>query len=254
MCILFLAINQHPDYPLIVAANRDEFFDRPSESMHFWPDKPDILAGRDALQGGTWLGISKSGRFCAVTNFRTGQKAKEDAPSRGALVTRFLETEDSEEEFLAFLSESHQSYNPFNLVFGGVSGLSVFTSMDAKYVPLKSGFHSVSNGYVHHQWPKMDKGESKLAEVIANKKTIPIDSLNNIMRDQTKADLEDLPDTGIDQSLEQHLSSIFIQGEEYGTRTTSYLFFNNREILLHELNYDNQASVIEEQQFIQPIV
>ncbi len=90
MCILFLAINQHPAHPLIVAANRDEMFNRPCEPMHYWPDYPDGLAGRDSLKGGSWLGVNRSGKFSAVTNFRTGTAVRENAESRGELVQQYL--------------------------------------------------------------------------------------------------------------------------------------------------------------------
>jgi uncharacterized protein with NRDE domain len=253
MCILFLAINKHSDYPLIVAANRDEAFARPSQSMHFWPDSPGILAGRDSLKGGTWLGVNSVGCFCAVTNFRTAESSDDQAKSRGELVHRYLENKETEEQFITGLQDDHARYNPFNLVFGDRDKVQVFSSIDSSLHHLPEGFHSLSNGRVDQHWPKMSSGVQRLTELISKNSRIELPRLDAIMHDETKADDQDLPHTGVSPAVEKHLSSIFIRGEEYGTRTTSYLLYSSKEIEIYETNYDSTASVIDKHSFVIPL-
>lgn len=256
MCILFLAINQHPDYPLIVAANRDESFLRPSQSMHYWEDHPEILAGRDTLKGGTWLGVDLVGRFCAVTNFRTGGATNKQAKSRGQLVQRYLTEPVTTKHFIASLQTTHQEYNPFNLVFGTPKRLNIFCSQDSSLHCLTDGFHSISNGFVDQHWPKMSYGVQRLTELISRHIALEIDPLNTIMRDQTQADDHSLPNTGLSQAMEKQLSSIFIRASEhgnYGTRTTSYLLYSHQNIRVYEFNYDQDARVTDQQVFTLPL-
>ena len=256
MCILFLAINQHHDYPLIVAANRDESFVRPSQSMHHWPDYPEILAGRDTLKGGSWLGVNLAGQFCAVTNFRTDGATNTRAKSRGWLVQRYLTNEATDKRFIASLQKTHRQYNPFNLVFGTPESISIFCSEDSSLHCLKDGFHSLSNGFVDQHWPKMSHGVQRLTELISRHATIEIDQLNAIMRDQTKAGDHDLPGAGVSQAIEKQLSSIFIRASDhgdYGTRTTSYLLYSKKNIRIYEFNYDKDARVTDQQTFILPL-
>ncbi|WP_424947642.1 NRDE family protein [Candidatus Spongiihabitans sp.] len=273
MCILFLAINQHPDYPLIVAANRDESFARSSQSMHYWPDHPEILAGRDALQGGSWLGVNSAGRFCAVTNFSTGAATNRRAKSRGWLVQRYLAHEETDKRFIASLQKTHREYNPFNLVFGTPENISLFCSENSSLHCLTEGFHSLSNGFVDQRWPKMSYGVQRLTELISGNAMIEISQLNALMRDQSKAGEHDLPgasagiDPGINpgmnmsQAMEKQRSSIFIRASDhgghgdhvdYGTRTTSYVLYSHENISVYEFNYDKDARVTDQQAFTLP--
>lgn len=261
MCILFLAINQHPDYPLIVAANRDESFARPSQPMHYWQDNPSILAGRDSLQGGSWLGVNLAGQFCAVTNFRIGKPRKEQAKSRGQLVQQYLTAETNEKtdsHFIADLEKTYREYNPFNLVFGRPENIHIFCSEDASLYHLKDGFHSLSNGKINQHWPKMSCGVQRLTELIDKNTPLDIARLNAIMRDDTKASDHELPNTGVSQTIEKQLSSIFIRATNhnipdydgtYGTRTTSYLLYSHTHISIYEFNYDREAHVTDQQTF-----
>ncbi len=253
MCILFLAINQHPNYPLIVAANRDEDYGRPSQSMHHWPDYPHILAGRDGLKGGSWLGVNTLGHFCAVTNFRTGNPANETAISRGELVRRYLDGKETEQQFISHLNTNYSNYNPFNLVLGSLTSIQIFSSIDGSLHGLSDGCHSLSNGSVDEHWPKMSSGVQKLTELVGSNQPIEIDELNKIMHDQTKAEVDDLPHTGVGVEVEKHLSSIFIHGEGYGTRTTTYLLYSENEIDIVEIDYNSDGKVSDQQRFIQKL-
>ena len=243
MCILFLAINRHPDYPLIIAANRDEYHDRPSQAMHYWPDHPEILAGRDLDKGGSWLGVNHKGSFCAVTNFRTGAPVVPDRQSRGNLVLEFLANDSSGltgDDFTEYLKRDSIRFNPFNLIFGNRAAIRIFCSQDHSLKTLTDGYHSVSNGYMDHEWPRMSSGVRKLTETVEKQSPLGIDELNEIMHDQTKARDDQLPDT---------FSSIFIRGEDYGTRTTTCLLYSTQAITAHEINYDRQGQSIGNQVF-----
>ena len=245
MCILFIAIAQHPDYPLIVAANRDEYYSRPSEKMHFWQDHPGVLAGRDKRAGGTWLGVNKNGQFAAVTNFRDKLQLRKDARSRGDLVTRFLTGDYQQKDiyqFHHFLDTQHEYYNPFNLLYGDLQSIWAWGHVENTPTKLSPGFHSVSNGPIDQPWPKMSRGVEKLTRYIQKSDQIDSDKLLEIMRDPTQADLSLLPDTGIGSFRERQLSSIFVRSNDYGTRTTSLLRFSNTRIDITECNYSMEGT------------
>lgn len=254
MCLILLAIHQHPNYPLILAANRDEYHARPSAPMQYWDEQPHILAGRDWLHGGTWFGVNRRGNFCAVTNFRTGQPPSPSARSRGELVARYLESawqheQDSTAEFVAYLQQHCTRYNPFNLVFGNAEAVWVFGRRERAVRPLSAGYHAVSNARLDEYWPKMTRGVTLLR---AQTQTLPtatikpaalITSLQSLMRDPQLADDAMLPNTGIGHAAEKRLSPIFITGSEYGTRTTSCLVATPAAYEVHEINYDVQGEV-----------
>lgn len=244
MCILFIALGQHPRYPLIVAANRDEEFSRPSQTARYWEDEPDIYGGRDLRAGGTWLAVSKAGRLAAITNLRAPDLYRDDAKSRGGLIPDYL-LEPNTELFRARLQRNRQQYNPFNLMFGDINRLTVFDSVNGHFTALDKGFHSVSNGPVDDYWPKMSRGVSLLEAHIAQRpdKALDTERLFADMCDSTQADETVLPHTGIGLEAEKHLSSIFIPGDDYGTRTTSLLTFDGNEMVFHERDYDAGAQL-----------
>lgn len=236
MCILFLAIDAHPDHCLIVAANRDEYFSRPSEPMHYWPDQPDTLAGRDMLAGGTWLGLNRSGNFAAVTNFRLSDSHREDAFSRGLLVSRFLD-DPNPEQFTRHLDQHHARYNPFNLVFGNQREVHAWDHREQSSRILGPGFHSISNGAIDQPWPKMARGVDQLRRYLNEGLPVDDNKIVTMMQDRTRASQHQLPDTGLDVERERSLSSIFIEGTEYGTRTTTVIRFSPSRVLVSETNY-----------------
>ncbi|MDE0094990.1 MAG: NRDE family protein [Gammaproteobacteria bacterium] len=237
MCILFVALNQHPRYPLIIAANRDEYHARPSLSMHWWEDRPRIFAGRDLSAGGTWLGINRDGAFAAVTNFRTGEDHRADGRSRGELAVRYLESSGTPADFHGFLRQHHHEYNPFNLVYGDRRGLHTWGYDNPGARALDSGFHSVSNGPMDTIWPKMSRGVTGLARQIRDHPDIGPETLLPLMLDTTPAPDGDLPGGGPDLERERQLSPIYIRGEEYGTRTTTILLFREDGIGISEYEH-----------------
>lgn len=249
MCILFAALNRHPRYPLVIAANRDEYHARPSLSMHWWEDRPQIFAGRDCSAGGTWLGISRSGEFAAVTNFRSGEGHRADLRSRGELAVRYLEMSGNPAEFHDFLRSHHHEYNPFNLVYGDRYGLFAWGYDIPAARPLGTGFHSVSNGSMDQVWPKMSRGVTELARQIRSDPDLGPESLLPLMLDTTPAPDAELAGIGPDIEKERRLSPIFIRGAEYGTRTTTILLFGENGIRVAEYEHDPAGSAASANRF-----
>lgn len=239
MCILFIAVNQHPQFPLIVAANRDEYHARPAQALHSWQDKAGIIAGRDLQAGGTWLGLHQQGRFAALTNIRRPDLIRDEAPSRGDLVVDALESEDSGDYGRSLRAGSQ--HNPYNLVFGDIQRLYVYSSVKRELSLLDTGFHSISNGEPDAAWPKMQRGVQMLEQAVAAKK-LEESALLAMMRDNTRAPDRFLPNTGVGIEAERLLSPIYIEGEDYGTRTTSLLFLNQHSYRFLEQNYNADGS------------
>jgi len=252
MCILFFAIKQHPKYPVIICANRDEFHQRPAKAMHWWPEKSNdsknaTLAGKDLQADGTWLGLNKQGRFSALTNFRQPQLFDKAKPSRGNLVLQALAKTD--DEMSAQLQRSSQKYNGFNLVFGQLDNLFCFNSVSQKQQPLTAGFHSLCNGALDDIWPKMVLGQTQLAHAV-NEQNLNINQLVELMKNKSKAPTKQLPKTGVPLEWEQLLSSIFIVSPEYGTRTTNIITQDNKgNITVYDRSYDESGDCIAEQKF-----
>jgi uncharacterized protein with NRDE domain len=154
MCLIVFANNISDDYKLIFAANRDEFYDRPTEQADFWDEHPDLLAGKDLQAGGTWLGITKKGKFAAITNFRDLKNIKNDAPSRGNLTLNFLLSDISPKEYYDKLKPTLNNYNGFNLLFGFVDDLQYFSNKTEGLKKLESGIHGISNAVLNTPWQK----------------------------------------------------------------------------------------------------
>ncbi len=161
MCLIVVAWRARADLPLAVAANRDEWRERPAQPAHWWPDHPQILAGRDLQAGGTWLGITREGRFAAVTNFRDPSDKRSTARSRGTLVTEFLLGGDSPARFLSNLSARAHEYNGFNLILGDAASLFYYGSREGEPRAIEPGVHGLSNHLLDEPWPKVVRGRSR---------------------------------------------------------------------------------------------
>jgi uncharacterized protein with NRDE domain len=221
MCLILLAFQHHPDYPLVVAANRDEFYQRPTLPAHFWQEAPELFAGKDLQAGGTWMGITRNGRFAAVTNYRDSAAAPQPAISRGALCRNFLTTQIDPYQYLTQLHQNHTRYAGFNLLVGSAEQLFYYSNRQGEISPLSPGIHGLSNGLLNADWPKVESGKNALREILAQNSD-PI-ALQALLLDQQVADDGGLPDTGIGLEAERMLSSRFIQFEGYGTRCTTVL-------------------------------
>ena len=222
MCLIAFAWRHHPRFPLVVAANRDEFHQRPTASASFWPDRPHILAGRDLLGRGTWLGVSSRGRFAALTNLRPAGAARRDAPSRGSLVSAFLDATVSPGDYLAEVADRAHEYNGFCLVAGDGAEMGYYCARDAAPSVLAPGIHGLSNARLHAPWPKVERLKSGLAEVLFRAQWGSGDLLD-LLGDRTPAADGELPNTGVGLVQERIFSSAFVAGAHYGTRSSTVL-------------------------------
>lgn len=217
MCLILVAWRAHPDYPLVVAANRDEFFKRRSASAEFWADPPNILAGRDLEAGGTWLGITRTGRFAALTNYRDPASHKSTAPSRGRLVADFLAGDTSIDAYLDSLSPA--DYNGFNLLLGDRDRLVAFSNITMERHELAPGIYGLSNALLDTPWPKVGAGKAALSAALA---ALPDEArlFQLLCNDSIHPDAS-LPATGVSLEWERLLSAAFIRGPAYGTRCST---------------------------------
>jgi uncharacterized protein with NRDE domain len=239
MCLILIAREAHPDYKLIVAANRDEYYDRPTSALAKWADFPSVAAGRDLKSGGTWMGVTDGGRFAALTNYRDPRARREDAPSRGLLVSGFLVSEAGVESYLEDLKKSAADYNDFNFLAGGHEGLTFFSTR-GEGKKLGTGVFGLSNHLLDTPWPKVEKGKEGLEAVLGYSGNELVDSLLKLLEDRGKAPDSKLPDTGIGIEWERVLSSIFIESPTYGTRSSSVVLFDrNGEITFIEQTFEN---------------
>jgi len=222
MCLILLAWQTHPSFPLIVAANRDEFYQRRTASADFWPESPQVLAGRDLEAGGTWLGVSRTGRFAALTNYRDPSRHKADAPSRGRLVADFLCGLEPIDAYLDSLQPA--AYNGFNLLLGDARDngrLVAFSNITQERHELVPGIYGLSNATLDTPWPKVGAGKTALADALA---ALPDETpLQNLLRDDRIHPDTTLPATGVPLEWERLLSAAFIRSQDYGTRCSTLI-------------------------------
>lgn len=226
MCTLLLALRAHPSYRLVLAANRDEYYERPTAPAQFWDDAPQIFAGRDLVHGGSWLGVTSTGRIAALTNYRDPSDLHRHGPSRGKLVSGFLEGTATPAEYLSRLRESAVEYGGFNLLVGDSGTLLCHSNKSGETVALEPGIHGLSNHLLDTPWPKVCRGRDGLARMLAREPLAPED-LFDLLADETHPPDQELPDTGVGLELERLLSPIFIRSPQYGTRCSTVLLVDH---------------------------
>ncbi|MBC8179160.1 MAG: NRDE family protein [Deltaproteobacteria bacterium] len=229
MCLLLLALESHPVYKLVIAANRDEFYDRPTAPASFWDDRPDILGGRDLRAGGTWFGINKKGRVAAITNYRDPASIKSNAPSRGELVSDFLTGDEKPEEYFASLDLKARAYNGFNLLVGVKDQICWYSNRGKGTRSLIPGIYGVSNHLLDTPWPKVSRGKSSLENILLNNPITSPEVLFHMLLDRSIPDDDNLPDTGVGLEWERLLSPIFIASPNYGTRSSTILLIDQND-------------------------
>jgi len=227
MCLILFAHKVHPDFPLVLAANRDESYARPTQAASFWRDYPQIYAGRDLEMGGTWLGIARNGRLAAITNFRDANAEKTSQRTRGELVSNFLRGSQGPAEFANRVKRDGHNYNGFNLLLGDVDELYYVSNRNGGVTAVAPGVHGLSNSLLNTPWPKVTQGCEAASKLMTAKTQDLIDGLFTILADRTTAADEQLPDTGVGLPRERTLSSAFIAGSGYGTRASSVVLVNN---------------------------
>lgn len=240
MCLIAFAYNVHPSYRLILAANRDEFYERPSSSADFWNHVPQILAGRDLKNGGTWLGVTRNGKFAAVTNYRDPASLKSGAPSRGKLVSDYLRGDRHADDYLKKISSRADLYNGFNLLAGDDNDLFVFSNRGEKQ-KLVPGIYGLSNHLLNTPWPKVSRAKRMIRAALGKKGADLEEELFHALADRRVPPDEKLPSTGIGPEWERILSAIFIESPIYGTRSSTVLLIGkNRRVRFVEKVFDGQ--------------
>ncbi|PSQ61580.1 MAG: hypothetical protein BRD27_03160 [Bacteroidetes bacterium QH_10_64_19] len=224
MCLILFAQDAHPEYPFVFAGNRDEFYDRPTSPPAFWDDAPHVLAGRDQKAGGTWAGVTRRGHWAAVTNVRDQRPRRENAPSRGHLVAEYLTDEPSPEAYLRALEPQADDYNGFNLLVGTPTEAHYFSNRDGSFRSVPPGIHGLSNAQLDDPWPKVQRGTARMEAVLKNE--VDPDRLLAILNDREPAPDDALPDTGVGLEAERMLSPPFIDGESYGTRSSTVILMD----------------------------
>jgi uncharacterized protein with NRDE domain len=216
------------DHPLLtLAANRDEFFHRETEPLHWWKNAPGVLAGRDLTGGGTWLGVTRDGRFAALTNYRGPEEMRPNAPTRGTLVSDFLSGEPvAPMVYLDAVAREGHLYNGFNLIVGDFTRRELAwygNRADAPPSLLDAGIHGLSNSLLDTPWPKLVAQREALRDLVHVDERPSLDQLIETMRNPQLADDHLLPSTGLSLERERVLSAAFIEAEGYGTRSTTAL-------------------------------
>ncbi len=225
MCLIFFSIKRHSTYKLIIAANRDEFYNRQTAAADFWKDYPNIVGGRDLKANGTWMGMSKSGKISMLTNYRDPKNINPDAPSRGQLVSDYLEQNIASEDYLKSIESKAGVYNGFNLLVGNSEGFYYLSNYKTGINKVTNGLYGLSNHLLETPWPKVEKGKQKL-ELLLKSESITSQKLFEFLYDGERATDDQLPDTGIGLERERALSSMFIKSPGYGSRCSTVILID----------------------------
>jgi len=220
VCLILFAWRMREDYPLILIANRDEYYARPTRDAHWWEDAP-VFAGRDLEAGGTWLGVDRRGRLAAVTNVREAGGMRAGKISRGELTRGFLSGSKSPRDYLDEIGGRAQDYAGFNLLLGDAHELWFYSNRGGEARPVAPGVHGVSNGGFDEPWPKLSSGRDELGALLDG--AVDSEALMAILTDHRIAEDHRLPSTGVPLDVERMLSSRFIRSPDYGTRACTVL-------------------------------
>ncbi|MDR3442247.1 MAG: NRDE family protein [Legionella sp.] len=243
MCLILIALNQHPLYPIIILSNRDEFYNRATTPAHYWKDAPYLFAGQDLVGSGTWLGIAKNGAFSCVTNYRNPKIYNSSLLSRGLLVKEFLlnSATTPASDYIKKIIPVANQYNPFNLLVGTLDEILYYSNVENKMKKLSSGLYGLSNHLLNTPWYKVKRAKELFNKV--HNQLIACDVpeqlselLFPILADKTQAPDDLLPHTGVSLELEKSLSSIFITlpAQAYGTRNSTLILFKKDTIFFSE--------------------
>ena len=244
MCLLVLAWNVHPRYRVVLAANRDEFHERPAAAMDWW-QQPRILAGRDMQAGGAWLGVDEQGKFGVVTNYRDLQPPKPGAPSRGLLIPRFLAGDEGATVHAARIATEAEQYSGFNLLVGDRARLAYLSNRATERVrELAPGVFGLSNHLLDTPWPKLVRTRRRFERLLGDER-ISTDDLLAMLTDRETSPDFDLPDAELPPDLERALSAPFIVHERYGTRCSTILGIgHDGRVAVTEQRYDAGGHII----------
>ena len=238
MCLILFAYDAHIDYELILLANRDEFYARPTSPLAKWKDKGDVFAGRDLQGNGTWLGMNRSGRIAALTNYRDPNNIKPAAPTRGDLVKHFLTGKATAADYLRSVARKGQAYNGYNLLVGDATGLWYFSNQTDGIQKISPGIYGLSNHLLDTAWPKVVTGKRKLKHKIDTAAALDETELFDLLFNRHTPPDHSLPDTGVGLERERVLGSLFIVSPDYGTRSSSIVLIKKTgEVTFVERTY-----------------
>ncbi len=237
MCLIFVRYRQHEKYPLILAANRDEFFARPSAALHQWADNNNIHAGRDLEQGGTWLGVSRLNSLAAVTNFRDGKNPDKQKRSRGEICRKLLESENPQDLIANNLKTSRAEFNGYNALSFDGAVLTYFSNrFNEFHRTLAPGVYGLSNALLDVPWPKVASGKEAFKQATGSQ--LDEDACWKVLANDEIAPESLLPDTGIPKEWERLLSARFIRSPAYGTRSSTIVLWGLKEVIIKEKTFD----------------
>jgi len=228
MCLIIFGLEAHPQYKLVLIANRDEFYARPSMAAHFWEEHPHLLAGKDLQGGGTWLGINKKGKFSALTNYRDPLNIRTDTPSRGELNTNYLLGDADPLKYMFRVQFKASQYNGFNLLTGDKDDLFYYSNYSKSIQKINQGIFGLSNHLLNADWYKIGLGKEKLENYLQNNENLDITDLLAIMNDESKPEDEKVQQTGLSLEQEKMLSSMFIRSPKYGTCCSTVLLWDRK--------------------------
>lgn len=227
MCLIVFSYKKYADYPFILAANRDEFYGRSTQTAHAWHTSPKIYAGKDEVAGGTWLGISENGRIAALTNHRKMDDIKEDTTSRGIIVKDFLLSKTKPRKYLTELQKIGAQFNGFNLIAGTFDDLYYISNKKEGLFRIQPGIHAISNAFLNTPWPKTEQATASF-QIILNEHGPDEEKLFKMLQNDSTYPVDTLPDTGLSKEKEKAVSSIFIETENYGTRSSSLVIADKK--------------------------
>lgn len=230
MCLILFGYKKHPKYDLVMAANRDEFYGRPTASAGFWEDASEILAGRDLEKKGTWMGVTKAGRFAALTNYRDPNEVSQGKKSRGEIVSGALQFEGSIGSYMENLAENDASYPGYNLLAGNTDHLYYYSNRGKEMMEVEPGIYGLSNHLLNSPWPKVEKGKAGLERILKHEDDKMIEDLFTLLANTEQATDENLPNTGVSLEMERMLSPLFIHSETYGTRSSTILLISKDKV------------------------
>ncbi len=238
MCLITFAWDYDPVYQLILVANRDEFYARPTENAHFWPEHPNLLAGKDLSAGGTWLGLNRQGQFAALTNYRDPAQFARAALSRGELPLHYLTGGSSPQSYLAQIQPRAEQYNGFNLLVGNSNDLFYYSNYENKSRKLASGLYGLSNHLLDTPWHKVSTAKARLKAAIAANELTP-DGLAMLLHDSNLPPDPLVQQTGLPLEQERVLAPLFIASPNYGTCCTTVVLISRRgEVFFQEKIYN----------------
>jgi len=246
MCLIAFSYKNDPRYDLVFLANRDEFYERPTRAAQFWENYPHLVAGKDLVAGGTWMGITRNGYFSALTNYRDPSTFKEDPPSRGHLVLNYLVEENDPEFYIKNVISVSDQYNGFNLLAGNLDELVYYTNQKENFSMLAPGLYGLSNHFLNTSWPKVEQAKTDLQNIL-DENNFSEEALFELLKQNQRAPDNKLPDTGIPKELERAVSPIFIQTEKYGTRSSTILLVDKKgRVTFEERRYKKGTKKVEE--------